>query len=504
VFATPASRIRAEMSYSFDINSATPRAIKNIHQCKELMVLKSLQIATVAASTLLGAAFLPSAWVSFGPDLDFFSFLGQASVLSPLVTIATTTMAIWAFILGWDPTQKFLQKARAALVGRVFISKGSMIALISFSTTATIALITNYYTITRSKHEILNLVLQENYDAADLELAKINIDPSGFADLYVITNATRQLTRNAGQAGDQAECRIYLNYINGRSSAFMPLWNRYLMQQAKSSCLQVLDNPGQAATELEKAKKLTDWLSEYESRRVSRILARIYLQDKNGSAGIKDKDERLQRIVSLISTDPDRSAIRMLGAARFEQGDFSQAIELWSKSLGSENDPMEIKKLKNNIALAYASMSQPEKAAGIVYEALKIPFSDSEEDQRREHIRLLSTGASIEATRRQCKQASELWKKRLSLMHQDKAKCAWLIEAQVENCTEQGSSLSENKRERVIEGLLQGTGQSSQDFKDRTPAALTELVKQAELRFKECYVGLIFQSDAITKAVVYQ
>ncbi len=467
-------------------------------------MLKYLQIATLAALTLLGVAALPSAWVSFGPDLDFFAFLAQASVLSPLVTIVTTVIAVWAFILGWDPTQKFLQKARGAVVGRIFMSNRAMIAIIGICTIAIIALIANYYTITKSKHEIFNLVLQENYDAADLELAKLNLGASEFADLYVITNATRQLTRKAGQAGDQAECRIYLNYIDGRSPAFMPLWNRYLMLQAKSSCLQVLDNSGQAASELEKARKLTGWLSDYESRRVSRILARIYLQDKNGTAGIKDKDERLQRIVALISTDPDRSAIRMLGSARFEQGDFSQAIELWSKSLGSENDPKEIKKLKNNIALAYSSMSQLEKAAGIVSAALNIPFSDSEEDQRREQIRLLSTGASIEATRKHCKQASELWEKRLSLMHQDKPKCAWLIEAQVENCTEDGSSPSDKRRERVIEGLLQGIGQSSEDFKDRTPAALTELVKQADLRFKECYVGLKFQADAITKAVLPQ
>lgn len=465
-------------------------------------MLKFLQIATLAALTLFGIAALPSAWVSMGPELDFFAFLAQTAVLSPLVTIATTTIAIWAFILGWDPTQKFLQKARATVINRVFMSNRAMIAIIIFCIAGVILFISNHYTITKSKNEILNLVLQENYDAADLELAKINLSASEFADLYVITNATRQLTRKAGQAGDQAECRIYVNYIEGRGTTFMPLWTRYLMQQAKSSCLQVLDNPGQAAAELEKAKRIASWLSDYESRRVSRILARIYLQDKNGTAGIKDKDERLQRIVALISTDPDRSAIRMLGSARFEQGDYSQAIELWSKSLGSETDQKETKKLKNNIALAYASLSQFEKAFGIVSAALDIPYTESEEDQRREQIRLLSTGASIEATRKHCKQASELWQKRLGMMHQDKPKCAWLIEAQVENCTEGSNDLSSGNRERIIESLLQGIGQSSEDFRDRTPAALSELVKQADLRFKECYVGLKFQADTITKAIL--
>lgn len=465
-------------------------------------MLKFLQIAALTALTLFGIAALPNAWVLMGPELDFFAFLAQASVLSPLVTMVTTAIAIWAFILGWDPTQKFLQKIRADVVNRVFLSNCAMIATIVFCVVGTILLIANYYTITKSKSEILNLVLQENYDAADLELAKTSLSASEFADLYIITNATRQLTRKAGQAGDQAECRIYINYIDGRSVIFMPLWTRYLMQLAKSACLQVLDNPGQAAAELEKARKLTSWLSDYESRRVSRILARIYLQDKNGTAGIKDKDERLQRIVALISTDPDRLAIRMLGSARFEQGDYSQAIELWSKSLGSETDKREIKRLKNNIALAYAYMSQPEKAIEIVSTALDIPFTESEEDQRREQIRLLSTGASIEATRKNCKQASELWKNRLAMMHQEKTKCAWLIEAQVENCTEEGNDLSSVNREHIIESLLQGTGQSSEDFKDRTSAALSELIKQADLRFKECYVGLKFQADAIAKAVL--
>jgi tetratricopeptide (TPR) repeat protein len=465
-------------------------------------MLKYLQIATLASLTLLGMAALPSAWVSLDPQLDFFAFLGQGSVISPLVTIATTAIAIWAFILGWDPTQKFLQRARSSVVSKIFLSNRAMIATIALCIVGLIFCVANYYTITKSKSEILNLILQENYDNADLELAKTNLNPSDFADLYIITNATRQLTRNAGQAGDQAECRIYINYIENRSTTFMPLWTRYLLQQAKSSCLQVLDNPSKAAVELEEARKLAGWLSDYESRRVSRNLARIYLQDKTGTAGIKDKNERLQRIVALISTDPDRSAIRMLGSARFEQGNYSQAVELWSKSLGSESDQKEIKKLKNNIALAYVSMSQPEKAIGIVSSALEIPFLESEEDQRREQIRLLSTGASIEATRNHCKQASELWQKRVSMMHQEKPKCAWLIEAQIGNCTEAGKDISNTGREHIIVSLLQGTGQNPDDFKDRTPAALSELVKQADLRFKECYVGLKFQAESIAKAVL--
>jgi tetratricopeptide (TPR) repeat protein len=465
------------------------------------LLMKYMQITTLVMLTLLGFFSLPSAWISLAPEIGFLSFLSQTSVLSPIITVITTSIAVWAFILGWDPTQDVLKKIRAIIILGMFTSIRSMVRICVICGIGLIVLVFHFYSITRDKSEIIDLVLQENYDAADLELAKENMSPTEFADLYVIVNAIRQLTRKAGQAGDQAECRIYVNYLSNRNMAFISLWNRYLLLQAKSACLQVLDNPAEAVSELEKARKLTRWLSRYESRRISRMLARLYLEDKNGSAGIKDKGERLQRVITLISTDADRSAIRMFGSARFEQGDYSQAIELWIKSLASETNPMEVKKLKNNIALAYSSISQPRKALEFVKSAIDIPFLETEEDQRREQIRLLSTAASIEASDGRCKEANTYWELREKILRQSAPKCAWLIKAQVNVCSEQ-EVLSQEQREVVISSLLYGIGQEANDFKDRTSSAIKELIKQADLRFKSCYVGLNFQPDLMVEKLV--
>lgn len=464
-------------------------------------MLKLFQIVTLAAITIVCIITLPSAWISISPEMGFSQFLSQASVLSPIATIATTALAAWAFILGWDPTQKALQTARTAVIKHLLQSTKFMAVITVVCICLGALLILHYYSIKNDKEEIINLVLQENFDAADIELAKLSGSAANFSDLYVITNAMRQLTRNAGKAGDQTECRIHLNFLENRSTLFQPLWTRYLIQHSKSACLQVLDNPSAAAVELEKARQLAGWLSEYENRRVSRDLARLYLQDKVG-AGIKDKDERLRRIVSLISTDPEKSAIRMLGTARFEQGDYSQAIELWSKSLSSENNVKEIKRLNNNIGLGYLAMAQPERAIGIVMAALNSPFSELEEDQRREQIRLMATGASIQSNRKRCSEALDLWGKRTALMHQDKPKCGWLIEAQILNCVQDGQILEPSKREGIIQSLVRGIGQNPEDFKDRTASAINELITQADLRFKECYVGLKFHPEEISKSLL--
>lgn len=464
-------------------------------------MLRNLQIATLVALTAVGMSLAPTLWIGIAPQISFLSFLGHTAVLSPLITLFAVFAACWAFILGWSPTQTAVNRFRTSVIIPIFLSNRAMIVLLVLCISS-LVLVGGFFVNTTSKpHEIFNLVLIDNFDAADEALAKIPASSVEHADLDVITNALREQVKSTSQAGNKESCRKHVEYLENHKGYFRPLWLRYLYHVSKSACLQVLENPSAAVSELEHAREIATWLPDNEVRRVSRTIARILIRDQVGTSGIKDKEERLRYIVKLIGTDSDETALRILGSSYFELGEYAKAIETWERSLESEKIAIERKMLFNNLAMGYSAIEQHHKAYALAKEGIQLDFDKNSESERREQVRILATASFISSAAGNCLEAEKNWATRETLKHQERSMCSALIEAQVASCGTHTTTIDATRRERVINAILFGVGQNPEGFIDRTPNAFSALLRQAEIRFRDCYSGLRFNAASIEAAL---
>ena len=191
-------------------------------------------------------------------------------------------------------------------------------------------------------------------------------------------------------------------------------------------------------------------------------------------------------------------AQRLVGESYYSLGEYSKAIETWEAMLLSLSTKQiaERKKTINSIALAYIALLQNSQALAKIEEGLRLQYSEKIDTERREQSRLLSTKASIELSSNLCSEASTTWDSKNILGYQETSKCRSLINAQVLSC----STSADNKGE-IIDSLFIGVGQDPSSFRDNKPEALSAIIRQAEQMFKDCYLGLRFNSNNVKRAV---
>lgn len=263
--------------------------------------------------------------------------------------------------------------------------------------------------------------------------------------------------------------------------------------------MQVLENPKAAVEFYERARLYARLLGKEEVRRTARKIASIYFSDNTGAAGIGEDNKRYRYIISLISSDSNEAAQRMVGSSYYLLGEYSKSIETWNNLLSSvaTHDSIERKKIINNIALAYAALHQYTLALLKVEEGLRLPFSENNENERREQIRLLSTKTLVELNSNSCATARTSWNTRNKLKKQDLSKCTSLINALVWACDNPASN-----RKNIIESLLTGVGQDPLSFKDHTTEAYSAIIEQAEKTFSDCYLGLKFNLKNVKRGIL--
>lgn len=465
-------------------------------------MLKALQILSLVVLTAIGLSLVPMFWIGIAPQDSLTSFLARGSVLSPLAAIIAIVTACWAFILGWDPTQAAVSRFRTNVVIPVFLSRRKMQAMLFFCTLGLVLIWAFFLSATSAPPPIFNLVLTDNFDVADKELAQLNSSSTKFADLNVITNALREQVKSTSQAGNKKDCRSYMGYLDNRQVFFQPMWLRYLFHSSKSACYHVLENPIAAIGELEQAKAIASWLPDNEVRRATRAIANILIRDKVGVTGIKDRKEQLRNIIKLIATDPDEAALRMLGNCYYELGEYAKAIEIWKQTLKNVTSTTERKRLINAIAMGYTAMEQHSNALDMLEQGLQLNYDSNSEVERTQQVRLLATAALVNAAIGNCSTAEKMWADREALKRQGRSPCTALLEAQVASCVPpQNIILDATRQKRLVNALLFGIGQDQNQSIDLTPAFTRALLDQAEITFSSCYLGLKFSRAAIESRI---
>jgi tetratricopeptide (TPR) repeat protein len=463
-------------------------------------MLKYLQIALLFLLSVAFAISIPTLWLGVSPELSLLSFLSGWQVFGSLTTTLAIYTGIIAYIFGWDPHSKALHWFRENVLLR---------SLHSVATLATVNVILLVFILLEASflygffvspnRSIVDAIYAENYAAADRELASVDIPGNRIAALYFVNDSIRQQFFSTSQNADKNLCRVYLNYFSRTNQIFTPIWHRYMQAYAQASCMQVLENPKAAVAFYEQSRLYARWLGPEEERRTARKIATIFFYDNNGAAGISAHSERYRYIITLIGSDSNETAQRMVGSSYYLLGEFSKAIETWETLLSSisTTQAIERKRLINNIALAYTALHQKSLALVKVEEGLQLPFSESNESERREQIRLLSTKTLVELNGNSCISARTSWDARNKLKQQDLSKCTSLIGAQVLAC----GNVSSNRSE-IISSLLIGVGQDPSSFKDYTTEALSAIIEQAEKTFTDCYLGLRFDANSVKQAVL--
>jgi sulfur relay (sulfurtransferase) complex TusBCD TusD component (DsrE family) len=463
-------------------------------------MIKSLQIALLI---LLSAAFaisLPTLWLGISPEMSLFSFLSGWQVVGSLATTLAIYSGVIAYVFGWNPQGTALHWFREKILLKALRSSATLVTANALLLTL-ISLETSflYGFSAPPNNPVVDAIYAENYAAADRELASIELADGHIATLFFINDSIRQQFFSTSQNADKDMCRVYLNYFSKTRLLFTPIWHRYMQAYAQASCMQVLENSKSAVAFYEQARLYARWLGHEEERRTARKIAAIYFSDNNDTAGISGSSERYRYIISLVGADSNEAAQRMVGSSYYLLGEYSNAIETWSTQLLSiaVTQATERKKIINNIALAYTALHQNSLALAKIEEGLQLTFSVSNENERREQIRLLSTKTLVELNANSCNSARITWDTRNRLKQQELSKCSSLIGVQVLAC---GNAA--NDRGKIIESLLIGVGQDPSSFKDHTTEAVSAIIKQAEKTFSNCYLGLKFNADSVKQAVL--
>lgn len=462
-------------------------------------MIKNLQIALLLLLTVAFAISVPTLWLGFSPELSLFLFLSGWQIFGTLTTTLAIYTGIIAYIFGWNPKGKALNWFRDHVLLKALHNVATL-ATINTGLLMLILLAASFLYGFRlpPNNSVVDAIYAENYAAADRELASIDMSHDRIAALFFVNESIRQQFFSTSQNADKDLCRVYLNYFSKTNQLFTPIWSRYMQTYAQASCMQVLENPKAAIEFYEQSRLYARWLGQEEERRTARKIATIYFSDNNGTAGISANKDRYRYIITLIGSDSNETAQRMVGSSYYLLGEYSKAIETWGILLSSipATQLIERKKIINNIALAYTALHQNSLALIKVEEGLQLPFSESNENERREQIRLLSTKTLVELNGNSCISAKKSWDARNKLKQQDLSKCTSLISAQVLACGNDA-----NNRSKIIDSLLIGVGQDPSSFRDHTTEALSAIIEQAEKTFADCYLGLRFNVNSVKQVV---
>jgi hypothetical protein len=462
-----------------------------------------IRILQVLLFVVLSAVFFGtvlSLWLGLAPELRLLEYLSGWQAFGAVLSTFALYAGLIAYVFGWNPQNRLLHWLRSKLLLPAMtraVPLAVLLAVLSALAAAEAGFLMRFDA--HHDNPVLAQVWSENYAAADRELAGLDATAADIAHLLVVNDAIRQQFLSTSQGADKDLCRIYNHYFQQKNLAFRPAWERFSATYANASCMQVLENPKAALDLYGTAMRYARWLGLQEERRTARKMAAIYFADVHGVSGIKDRNERHRHIVTLIGSDPQPTAQRMLGASYYQVGEFAKAAETWNTLLSSipPGDAMERKKLRNNIALAYAAQHQHSLALETLEAGLASPFREEDESERREQIRLLSTKALVQLYRNDCAGAAATWKARNTLRRQALTKCTALISAQVLAC-----ETSREARDAVFENLLLGIGQDPGSFKDPTREALVSLIEQGEKVFAGCYLGLTLRTERIRNVVL--
>lgn len=468
-------------------------------------MLAVLQIIALAAISFLFASSVCASWLGISPEGSFLDFIRQTGILLPLIGLLTIYGSSLAFILGWRPNvalanwfrmrvivPAFTQPHWLLITTFIFLAAGSATSLFIFGFSAT------------NDKDIFDAILAEDFDRADQLIVRARFSNERLDDFKLFNDSERQLYFKSTGDADQNSCRKYYAYFDKRRAIFQSAWTRYLFDLSLAACLDVLDDPKNALAQYQHALKLSRWLGPEQTRLSARRIAALYLRDNEGYSDIPDLTARLHRVLALLATDPDETAIRMRGAAQYLLGQYSKAAQEWEKALGATKAQSDIerKKLLNNLALTYTKLGQNTLALAKADAGLGLSFDATDERQRREQIRLLSTKLDILRAKGDCRGALDVFAERDELKQQDRSPCTALIEAQVRACAADRGDASPGNLEKMLDALLFGVGQNASSFVDFTKDALTALVNQGDLKFKACYIGLHFDRATVEDAVL--
>lgn len=464
-----------------------------------------LQITCLAIISILFVVSIYAAWLGLGPEQSFLEFMKRAGTILPLIGLLTIYGSFLAFILGWKPNVALANWIRARVIVPAF-SQVRWLLAISGVLLFALAAVTRFIISFEVNHdaEIVAAILNENFDRADRLIASQELSTRRIADLYFFNDSERQSYFRSTGDPDPNLCRLYHAYFVARRYVFQPVWTRYAFHLSKGACLRVLDDPKNALAEYQRALKLTRWLSAEQRRLTSRRIAALYLRDSKGYSDIPDQTARLKRVLALLATDPDATAVRMRGTALYFLGEYSKATQEWEEALRvvASEDYIEKKRLLNNLGLTYRRIDQNALAMERIDSGLSLPYDVKDERQRREQIRLLASKLNILRNQRRCRAALDVFEERERLKVQERSPCTALIETQIRACIVDKDKHTPSDRKQLLDALLFGIGQDVASFVDYTKQALTALVDQSAIKFNECYLGLVYDRDSVQRAIL--
>ncbi|MCZ6804436.1 MAG: hypothetical protein O7D86_11000 [Proteobacteria bacterium] len=458
---------------------------------------KYLQITVYVLLSLVFLTGIPFLWLGLLPELTIIEYLSRWQVFGALLSTIAIYVGFMACIFGWNPQNNTLIWVRKHIILPSLSNIKSLITiilvLIVFEINA-INFIVNFEQL--YVENVTKLIFAENYDGADRELGSVDIKTEKIAELFFINDSVRQRFYYTTQSVDKNLCRIYVNYFNKQSVLFRTAYERYLLKYAHASCLQALENHKESLRLFNEALLLARWIGSDIERLTTRKIASVYFYDSHGASDIADKDQRLRHIISLISSDSNLTAQRMVGTSYFLLGEYAKAAETWNDAFKSisVDDIIEKKRMYNNISLAYSKINQDVLALDTIDRGIALPFDVTNEKERREQIRLLSNKSIVLLKVEDCIGAEETWSARNTLRQQELSKCTSILSAEIAACP-----VNVSDKDDVIKHLLLGVGQDPTTFKDYTQNALSSLVEQANVVFNECYLGLTFHSDKIKR-----
>lgn len=437
-------------------------------------------------------------WLGLSPEQDFLDFLLGWQVFGLIGGIVAAYAMIIAFLFGWDPRAVAGSWIRKRLVLPVLLSKKILVVCCFFGLIFAglqLGFLDGFAKI--NNPELKRYLLTENFAAIDNMAKSGSLNDSEF--WRVVNDSMRQQFFSTSQNAELQLCRDHLEYLANYPLNFRPAWHRYFAAFALASCRQVLEDPKASLRHYREAASIARFLNVEDLKLINRKIAAIYIYDSDGQTDITDITQRSNKVISLIADDKSFTAQRILGTAYFYLKEYLKAAEIWNDSLNNSGniDLIESKKLLNNISFAYQRAHQYQLAIQRAAKGVEIPFDATDEVQRREQIRVLSTLSSAYLEAGDCNSANTTWDVRNQLKQQELSQCTSLIEVQIRSC-----QLPVDNYDAFLNSLLHGVGQDPQSFIDKTPEAIRTLVQQAELKFSDCYVGLEFSIQDVEKAAL--
>jgi tetratricopeptide (TPR) repeat protein len=475
--------------------------------------MQILFILLVAGAYFAGVRLV---WLGVFPTDSFADLMGQSAVVTPLVVLLAPLTAFVVFLLGYDPRDGWLGRARSAFVAVLSTARRAAVACGVVFIALAASLVASGWLLARPTHPGLQQLLNDDFDNA-AESAKNEIETNATAAIiHLVSDAEVEAKRRSSASNDQTEQSVLLRDLPEFDAAWKPVWHRYLASHGLARLAFARRDRAELDHRFDRARQLALWLGADLVSRTTRAHAESLFELSLDADDEAARDTLEDRAEEMLRGDDAIASQRALAKVYYSRGCYGDAIRVWSALLHRDVDaqrrgldvpgPSERKKLRNNIALALLQQAQPEAGLHSVAQGLAEPWNTRDESDRTDQVRLLATRILCLLAAERPDEALATYTERAKLITQGQTIGSLLILAMIESqrwaLMDVASPASERSARKVLQCLIdaRGFGANAVPFVDHTRESYEGLVEVAASHWR--YPGIQFDTERVLAAIL--